>query len=71
LKDSTAKINLPSSVRSGWVEFFCRVTFTAFTETWIQSNYLINSLSYWPEPLKPEEMEATVLRSILELIESA
>ena len=57
------------AIRVGGVP--CRVTFTAFTETWIQSNYLINSLSYWPEPSTPNDIDAAVLKFILELIESS
>ena len=71
LKGSTAKTNLDKlgAIRVGGVP--CRVTFTAFTEIWIQSNYLINSLSYWPEPSTPDDIDAAVLKFILELVESS
>ena len=71
LKGSTAKANLDKlgAIRVGGIP--CRVTFTAFTQTWIQSNYLIKSLSYWPEPSTPDDIDAVVLKFIIELVESS
>ena len=70
LKGSTAKANLDilGAIKVGGVA--CRMTFTAFTQTWIQSNYLINSLSYWPEPSTPDIIDAIMLKFVIELIES-
>jgi len=47
------------------------MTFTAFRETWIQSNFLIATLSYWPEPATPNNINAAMLKFIVELIESS
>jgi len=70
LKGSTAKANLDilGAIRVGGVP--CRVTFTSFTTTWILSNYLINSLQYWPEPNTEDVAGAAVLRFTLDLMES-
>ena len=67
---STAKtkLNTLSAIRVGGVA--CRMTFTAFSETWVQSNYLIAYISWWPEPSTPNDVNAAVLKFIVELIES-
>ena len=64
-RGSTAKTDLDKlgAIRVGGVP--CRMTFTAFNETWIQGNYLIATLSYWPEPLTPDDIDAAVLNSSL------
>ena len=69
-KGANAKTDLDKlgAIRVGGVA--CRMTFTAFGTTWINSNFLIESLSYWPEPSTPDDIDAAVLRFILELIES-
>ena len=71
LRGSDAKLGLDKlrSIRAGGLP--CRCVFTAFTETWVQSNYLIANLSYWPEPLTPDDIDAAVLKFILELVESS
>jgi len=68
---STAKTKLDTlrAIRVGGVA--CRMTFTAFSETWIQSDFLIATLSYWPEPLTPDDIDAAVLKFIIELVESS
>ena len=68
---STAKTKLDQlrSIRVGGIA--CRMTFTAFSETWIQSNYLIANISWWPEPSTPDHIDAAVLKFILELVESS
>ena len=68
---STAKTKLDQlrAIRVGGIA--CRMTFTAFSETWVQSNYLIVNLSWWPEPATPDMIDAAVLKFILELIESS
>ena len=70
-KGDTAKTNLDKlgAIRVGGVA--CRMVFTAFGTTWFSSNFLIESLSYWPEPLTPDDIDAAVLRFIIELIESS
>jgi len=70
-KGSTAKGDLDKlgAIRVGGVA--CRMVFTAFSTTWFASNFLIESLSYWPEPLTPDDIDAAVLRFILELVESS
>jgi len=67
---STAKTKLDTlrAIRVGGVA--CRMRFTAFSETWVQSNYLIANISWWPEPLMLNDINAAVLKFILELIES-
>ena len=67
----TAKTDLDKlgAIRVGGVP--CRVTFTAFSQAWIQSNYLIGSLQYWPEPNTEDVAGAAVLKFILDLIESS
>ena len=69
-KGLTAKTNLDKlgAIRVGGVA--CRMVFTAFSTTWFSSNFLIESLSYWPEPSTPDVIDATVLKFIIELIES-
>jgi hypothetical protein len=66
----TAKANLDilGAIRVGGVPV--RVTFTSFTQTWILSNYLINSLQYWPEPNTQDVAGGAVLKFIIDLIES-
>ena len=70
LKGAIAKTNLDKlgAIRVGGVPV--RVTFTSFSQTWIQSNYLIGSLQYWPEPNTEDVAGAAVLKFIVELIES-
>ena len=51
-------------------EVVCRMTFTAFSETWVQGYYLIANISWWPEPSTPDTINATMLKFIIELIES-
>jgi len=71
LKGSTAKTNLDilGAIRVGGVPV--RVSFTSFSQTWIQSNYLIGSLQYWPEPNTEDVAGAAVLKFILDLVESS
>ena len=68
---SIAKTDLDKlgAIRVGGVAY--RMTFTAFSETWIQSNFLIATLSYWPEPATPNNINAAMLEFIVELIESS
>jgi len=67
---STAKTKLDQlrAIRVGGIA--CRMTFTVFSEVWVQSNYLIANLSWWPEPSTPDHIDTAVLKFILELIES-
>jgi len=71
LKGATAKTNLDKlgAIRVGGVPV--RVSFISFSQTWIQSNYLIGSLQYWPEPNTEDVAGAAVLKFILELVESS
>ena len=68
---SAAKTKLDAlrAIRVGGVA--CRMTFIAFSETWVQSNYLIANISWWPEPSTPDVIDAAVLKFILELVESS
>ena len=64
-----AKLDQLRAIRIGGVA--CRMTFIAFSETWVQSNYLVANLSWWPEPSTPAVIDAAVLKFILELVESS
>ena len=71
LKGAAAKTNLDKfgAIRVGGVPV--RVSFISFSQAWIQSNYLIGSLQYWPEPNTEDVAGAAVLKFILDLIESS
>jgi len=56
------------AIRVGGVP--AHVTFTSFSQTWINSDYLIASLQYWPEPNTQDLAAAAVLKFIIDLIES-
>ncbi len=45
---STAKTKLDAlrAIKVGWIA--CRMTFRAFNEMWMQSNYLIANIIWWP-----------------------
>ena len=70
LRGSNAKTEIDKlgAIRQGGLP--CSYTFTAFSVTLVNGIYLIDSLSYWPEPATPNDVDALFLRFILELIEA-
>lgn len=67
-RGASAKTDLDKlrAIRAGGVAI--QVTYTAYSQTWIQAEYLVSSLSWWLEPSVPNDADAIMLRVAIELL---
>ena len=70
IRGATSKTVLDKlkAIRAGGIA--CQYTLTAYAVTWIQANYLISGLSWTLEPGIYNDVDAVVLRIVLELIKA-